>query len=83
VRYENEKNVQEAFPAKVTSTATGLILGLLRDRADLSGFSGAPVLDAGGHVVGMVMGAGGPPDKNGTYSGFVAYPVKELKRLLE
>jgi len=83
VRYENEKNRQEVFPAKVTSTATGLIMGLLRDRADFSGFSGAPVLDADGHVVGMVVGAGGAPDKNGACSGFVAYPVKELKRLLE
>jgi hypothetical protein len=83
VRYANQKNVQEVFPAKAASTALGMILGSLEKRADFSGFSGAPVLDANGHVVGMVVGAGGPPDKDGNYSGFMAYAVKDLEPLLK
>lgn len=83
VRYANKKNTQEVFPAKASSTALGVILGSLEKPADFSGFSGAPVLDANGHVVGLLVGAGGPPDKNGNYSAFMAYAAKDLEPLLK
>jgi len=67
VRPENEKNVQEAFPAKVTSTATGLILACSRTAPICQGSAARRVLDADGHVVGMVIGAGGPPDKTNLF----------------
>ena len=82
VRYDNEENTQEVFPSKVTNPEYGIIEGKLDKPVNLNGFSGAPVLDANGHVVAVLTSASNKPDKSGRYATFAGHGVEEIKRLV-
>jgi len=82
VRYDNEENTQEVFSGKVTNPEYGIIEGTLEKPANLKGFSGAPVLDANGHVVAVLTGSRSNPDKSGRYKTFAGHGVEEIKRLV-
>jgi hypothetical protein len=82
VRYDNGENTQEVFPGKVTNPDYGIIEGTLDKPVNLEGFSGAPVLDANGHVVAVLTGSHSNADKSGRYKTFAGHGVGEIKRLL-
>jgi hypothetical protein len=82
VRYDNAKNAQEVFPGKITTPSRGLIEGTLDAPANLDGFSGAPIVDADGHVVGLITGTRSNPDKQGRYATFAGHGVEEVRGLL-
>ena len=82
VRYDNPKEQQEAFQGRVRSASYGLIEASLETPVNLQGFSGAPILDSAGHVVGVVTGARSDPDKNGRWSSFAGHGTEEIGRIL-
>lgn len=82
VRYENDKNTQEVFSGKVTNPSYGIIEGTLDTPANLEGFSGAPILDTDGHIVGLLTGTRSQPDAQGRYATFAGHGVDEVARLL-
>ncbi len=81
-RYENDKQTQEVLTGKITNPADGIIEGTLAIPANLEGFSGAPVVDAQGHVVGVLTGTRSNADKDGRYATFAGHGVEEIQRLL-
>jgi hypothetical protein len=82
VRYDNDENAQEVFSGKVTNPDYGIIEGTLDKPVNLDGFSGAPVLDANGHVVAVLTGTRSNADKAGRYKTFSGHGVVEIKRLV-
>lgn len=82
VRYDNDENTQEVFPGKVTNPEYGIVECKLDKPANLEGFSGAPVLDADGHVVALLTGTPGKADKSGRHATFAGHGVEEIKRLV-
>lgn len=82
VRYDNSANTQEVFSGKVTNPAYGIIEGTLDRPVNLQGFSGAPVLDANGHVVAVLTGDRSPANEDGQFATFAGHGVEEIKRLV-
>lgn len=82
VRYDNVKHEQEVFQGRVKRVSSGLIEASLENPVNLKGFSGAPILDSAGHVVGMVTGARNEPDKSGRWSSFAGHGTEEISRVL-
>ena len=70
--------VQNIYQGKIdyTETKNALISFTLDKTIDISGFSGAPVLDKNGHVAGMLTGAFGDQEtENGDYNGAMGYDI--------
>jgi hypothetical protein len=74
---------QEIHSAKVTGGDFWTIDAKLEKPLNLRGFSGSPVIDAGGNVVGVLIGSNGKPDRQGRSSTFVAESVLEVRKLLK
>jgi hypothetical protein len=71
----------EAFPGVVWVSTRKALVVVMRTRVDLSGFSGAPVVNAQGEIVGMVIG-GGDSGQGGT-SVALLNPVVAMREKLE
>jgi hypothetical protein len=73
---------QEIHRAKVVEADVMSINAKLDKPIDLTGFSGAPVIDANGSLIGVLTSSRSVADKNGRFKTFVAESVIEVKNLL-
>jgi len=74
---------QEVYRAKVVEADDWSVEGQFEQPIDLVGFSGSPVVDAYGNLVGVLTSSHAEPDKQGKLSSFVADSTLEVKRLLK
>jgi hypothetical protein len=73
---------QEVHPAKVT-IADGLVIDAkLEKPIDLTGFSGSPVVDSNGSLIGILTSSHATPDRQGNFSSFIAESVIQVGNLL-
>ena len=73
---------QESHPAKVT-IADGLIIDAkLEKPIDLTGFSGSPVVDSNGCLIGILTSSRATPDRQGNFSSFLAESVIQVRNLV-
>ena len=75
-RYDSQPPAQRLFPARVMSPAPNQMLVRFRDDFEVRGFSGAPLINQRGEVVGVLIGSGA-----GVRIG-LANPVSNIRRLL-
>lgn len=74
--------VQEIHEAKVSEADDWSINAKLEKPLNLVGFSGAPLIDAQGSLVGVLTGSRASADKDGRFPSFVADSVVKVKKLL-
>lgn len=74
---------QEVHRATVTEADDWSLSAKLDKPIDLIGFSGSPVVDADGNLVGVLTSSTARADKDGKLSSFVADSVMEVKKLLK
>jgi S1-C subfamily serine protease len=82
VRYADPAQRQEVYKGTVSSADDELITVDLKAPVDMSGFSGAPLLDSAGHVIGVVTGSWGLTDDKNRSHGVMAHSMRELARVL-
>jgi hypothetical protein len=73
---------QEIHPAKVIEADDQSINAKLEKPIDLTGFSGSPVIDKNGNLIGVLTSSRANADKQGNYPSFVAESVLEVAKLL-
>ena len=75
-------SAQEVHSAKVEGADFWTIDAKLDKPIDLTGFSGSPVVDSRGNVVGVLTSSDDKPDRQGRVKTFVAESVSEVRGLL-
>jgi hypothetical protein len=73
---------QEVHRATITMATDWRIEAKLDKPIELTGFSGSPIVDSDGNLVGVLTSSRAQADKDGKISSFVADSVMEVKKLL-
>ena len=74
---------QQIHTAKVLEADDLSINAKLEKPIDLTGYSGSPIIDKNGCLVGVLTSSRANADKNGKYPSFVAESVLEVRKLLK
>lgn len=75
--------IQEVHPATISETDGTTLTGEFEKPVDLVGYSGSPIVDSNGALVGVLTSSNANRDKEGKFKSFIAQSVAQVRPLLK